>query len=214
MIKGHPSPGGLDLVGTAIGAVPPDEVISGSAIEPGDVLIGLPASGLHSNGFTLARRALLERGGLALHEAPAPLGRTLAEELLEPTEIYVRAVLDLLASPVTVHGLAHITGDGLLNMLRLNAEAAYEIVDPLPTHPIFSLIAEVGGVPEAEMQQVFNMGTGFVCVTPAVVSEAALEVLRSHYPDAARIGHVTSDAGTVSLPRSGLVGTSDGFRAA
>jgi phosphoribosylformylglycinamidine cyclo-ligase len=212
MIRGHPSPRGLDLVGTAIGTVAPGQIVSGSAIAPGDVLLGLPASGLHSNGFTLARRALLGRGGLELDETPPGLERALAEELLEPTEIYVRAILDLLDSSEAVHGLAHITGDGLLNLLRLNARAGYEIDEPLPAHPIFGLIAEVGGVPEAEMQQVFNMGTGFVCVLPAAGAEAALAVLRRHYPGAAQIGRVTADAGRVSLPGSGLIGDRDGFR--
>ena len=212
MIRGHPSPGGLDLVGTAIGTISPGRIVSGSPITPGDVLLGLPASGLHSNGFTLARRALLDRGGLELDEAPPGLERTLAEELLDPTEIYVPAILELLDSRAAVHGLAHITGDGLLNLLRLNFSAGYEIDEPLPVHPIFGLIAEVGGVPEAEMQQVFNMGTGFVCVVPAISAEAALEVLRRHHPGASRIGRVTADAGTVSLSRSGLVGDRSGFR--
>jgi phosphoribosylformylglycinamidine cyclo-ligase len=212
MVRGHPSPHGLDLVGTAIGTVPLDRIVSGSAIAPGDALLGLPASGLHSNGFTLARRALLDQGGLGLDKAPAELGRTLADELLEPTEIYVRPVLDLLASGIGVHGLAHITGDGLLNLLRLNLETGYVIDEPLPVPPVFALIAELGEVPEAQMQQVFNMGTGFVCVTPSADAGRALEALRRHYPAAARIGQVTDAAGTVALPRAGLVGDSDGFR--
>ena len=96
--------------------------MTGSAIAPGDVVIGLPSSGLHSNGFTLARRALLEQGGLSLDDAPPSSGAPLADELLEPTEIYVRAALELLRSELDVHGLAHITGDGLLNLLRLNED--------------------------------------------------------------------------------------------
>ena len=214
LIRGHPSPGGLDLVGTAIGTVPPARIVSGDAIAPGDVLLGLPSTGLHSNGFTLARQALLERGGLALDEAPPGFDRPLVDELLEPTDIYVRAVGDLIESEAAVHGLAHITGDGLLNLLRLNPQAGYEIDEPLPVHPIFSLVAELGDVPAEEMQQVFNMGTGFVCVTPAADIEAALAVLRRHYPGAAPIGCVTADAGTVALPASGLVGDRDGFRPA
>jgi phosphoribosylformylglycinamidine cyclo-ligase len=214
MVRGHPSPSGLDLVGTAIGTVPLDHVVTGSEIAPGDVLLGLPASGLHSNGFTLARHVLLERAGLALDESPAELGRALADELLEPTEIYVRAVLDLLGSGVEVHGLAHITGDGLLNLLRLGTEAGYEIDDPLPAPSIFALIAELGEIPEAQMQQVFNMGTGFVCVIGSNSAEQALDVLRPHYPGASRIGHVTNASGTVALPRSALVGDANGFRPA
>jgi phosphoribosylformylglycinamidine cyclo-ligase len=212
MLRGHPSPHGLDLVGTAIGTVPLDRLVTGEEIAAGDALIGLPASGLHSNGFTLARRALLEHGGLALDDSPTELGRPLVDELLEPTEIYVRAVGDLLGSEIQVHGLAHVTGDGLLNLLRLNPEAGYEIDDPLPAPPVFDLIAQVGEVPAGQMQQVFNMGTGFVCVTPNGEVERALEVLHRHYPAAARIGHVTDDSGTVALPRASLVGEADGFR--
>jgi phosphoribosylformylglycinamidine cyclo-ligase len=214
MVRGHPSPHGLDLVGTAIGTVPLERIVTGSEIAPGDALLGLPASGLHSNGFTLAREVLLERGGLSLEDSPPQLGRRLADELLEPTEIYVRAVLDLLGSGVGVRGLAHITGDGLLNLLRLNRDVGYEIDDPLPAPPVFALIAELGEVPEAQMHQVFNMGTGFVCVIPASEAKRALEVLHRHYPAASQIGRVTDEAGTVVLPRAGLVGDAEGLRPA
>jgi phosphoribosylformylglycinamidine cyclo-ligase len=212
MVRGHPSPYGIDLVGTAVGTVALDRVVTGDSIAPGDVLIGLPASGLHSNGFTLARRALLEQGGLALDESPAELGRTVADELLEPTEIYVRAILDLLAASVEVHGLAHITGDGLLNLLRLNSSAGYVIDEPLPEPAVFALIAALGDVPQTEMHQVFNMGTGFVCVVSPDDAGPALEVLRPHYASAAPIGRVTAEAGTVLLPRAGLAGDDGGFR--
>jgi phosphoribosylformylglycinamidine cyclo-ligase len=214
MLRGHPSPNGLDLVGAAIGTVALDHIVTGERVSPGDVLIGLPSTGLHSNGFTLARRALLDRGGLSLDDAPPELGRTVADELLEPTEIYVRAVLDLIRSEIEVHGLAHITGDGMLNLLRLNAGAGYEVDRPLPTPPVFALIERLGSVPASEMHQVFNMGTGFVCVTPPDHEAPALELLRRHYPAAARIGRVTEDAGTVALPQARLIGDARGFRAA
>jgi len=212
MIRGHPSPHGLDLVGAAVGTVPLERVITGDRVMPGDVLIGLPSTGLHSNGFTLARRALFEQGGLGLDDSPAELGRTVADELLEPTEIYVRAVLDLLASEATVHGLAHITGDGLLNLLRLNERAGFEIDRPLPSPPVFGLIERLGSVPAPEMHRVFNMGTGFVSVVPASDEAAALAALRRHYAGAAAIGRVTDDAGTVRLLAAGLLGDARGFR--
>jgi phosphoribosylformylglycinamidine cyclo-ligase len=214
MVRGHPSPHGLDLVGAAVGTVQLDRLVTGTRISPGDVLIGLPSSGLHSNGFTLARRVLLEHGGLGLDESPSELGRTIADELLEPTEIYVRAVLDLLASGLDVRGLAHITGDGMLNLLRLNPAAGYEIDEPLPAQPVFALIQELGDVPETEMHEVFNMGTGFVCVMGAGDAGEALELLRRHYPAAASIGRVIGGADTVVLTKPGLVGDHDGFRAA
>jgi phosphoribosylformylglycinamidine cyclo-ligase len=212
MVRGHPSPHGLDLVGAAVGIVRLDRVVTGAAIGPGDALLGLPSTGLHSNGYTLARRALLERGGLRLDDSAPELGRTIADELLEPTEIYVPAIGDLLASGLGVHGLAHITGDGLLNLLRLNSAAGYTIDDPLPAQPVFGLIEKLGEVPRTEMHRVFNMGTGFVCVIAAEHSERALDLLRGHHPGAARIGGVTGSAGTVQLPEAGLIGGAGGFR--
>jgi phosphoribosylformylglycinamidine cyclo-ligase len=115
--------------------------------------------------------------------------------LLEPTEIYVRAVLDLLHSDADVRGLAHLTSGGLDNLLRLHADVGYEIDDPLPVPPIFQLIAEEGDVPEHEMYEVFNMGCGFACVVAAPDERAALEVLGRHYPEARRIGRATSGGG-------------------
>jgi phosphoribosylformylglycinamidine cyclo-ligase len=184
--------GSLDLSGTCIGVVALDEIVTGERIEPGDVLIGLPSSGLHSNGYTLARAAL---DGIPLDDER--LGRPLGEVLLEPTEIYVPAVLELLRSPVDVRGLAHITGGGLNNLLRLSRAVGFEIDGPLPVPPVFGLIQDLGGVSEAEMHEVFNMGCGFVCVVPASQEQAALEVLRRHYPEAKTIGRVTGAAGEV-----------------
>jgi phosphoribosylformylglycinamidine cyclo-ligase len=214
MIKGHPSPLGVDLVGAAVGTVELDRIVSGEAIAPGDAVIGLPSSGIHSNGFTLARRALFDLGGRSLDDAPGEIGRTFAEELLEPTEIYVAAALELLPSGLAVHGLAHITGDGLLNLLRLNGSVGYEIDQPLPAQPIFGLIAGLGGITAEEMHEVFNMGTGFCCIVAADDCEPALALLRRHYPKAQRIGTATTEAGLVRLPAAGLAGSSEGFRAA
>ena len=212
MLEGHPSPHGIDLVGAAIGVVPRRDVLTGDRIEPGDVVIGLPSSGVHSNGFTLARRALFDRGGLSLEDSPAELGRSVAAELLEPTAIYVRASLELLRSDVAVHGLAHITGDGLLNLTRLNEQAGYRIDSPLPPQPIFALIQEHGDIPDEEMWEVFNMGTGFCCILPAADAERALGLLAGHHPGAAVIGVVTDEAGVVRVPPVGLAGDSGGFR--
>jgi phosphoribosylformylglycinamidine cyclo-ligase len=177
---------GHELGGTCVGLVGLDRIVTGASVQPGDPVIGLPSSGLHSNGYTLARRAL---EGLPLDDAR--LGRPLGEALLEPTEIYVRPVLELLGSRVDVRGLAHITGDGLSNLLRLEAEVGYEIDDPLPVPAIFGLVQELGGVSDAEMHAVFNMGCGFCCVVAGADEDAALELLRPHYPDAKRIGRAT-----------------------
>ena len=118
LIRGHPSPTGFDLTAACFGTVALDAIVTGAACAPGDALIGLPSSGLHSNGYTLARR-VLEPLGLDTRP-PALGGASVADALLEPTVIYVRAVLDLLRSDVPVHGLAHITGGGLANLLRLS----------------------------------------------------------------------------------------------
>jgi len=181
---------GLDLVGACFGRVELDALVTGSRIRPDDAVIGLPSSGLHSNGFTLARRAL---EGIPMQDQR--LGAPLGELLLEPTRIYVRAVLDLLRSPVDVRGLAHITSGGLGNLLRLDAQVGYEIDDPLPVPPIFELIRERGSVPDDEMREVFNMGCGFCCVVSAGDTDSALELLRGHDRGAKRIGRVTAQTG-------------------
>jgi len=180
---------GIDVSGACIGRVELDAIIDGSAVEPGDVVIGLPSTGLHSNGYTLARSAL---AGIGLDEDPeGRLGRPLGEVLLEPTEIYVKPIVELLRSDVDVRGLAHITSGGTKNLLRLAAEVGYEIDDPLPAPPIFELIQERGEVAGEEMREVFNMGCGFCVVVPAADEGATLELLRAHYPEAKRIGRAT-----------------------
>jgi len=181
---------GLDLAGSCFGLVALDSLMTGSAIEPGDPVIGLPSSGLHSNGYTLARAALAE-----LPMDDERLGRPLGEILLEPTTIYVAAVLELLRSAVEVRGLAHITSGGLGNLLRLDAAAGFEIDDPLPVPPVFALIQELGEVTDEEMREVFNLGCGFCCVVAAGDEATAMELLRGHHPEAKRIGRAAAEPG-------------------
>jgi phosphoribosylformylglycinamidine cyclo-ligase len=201
LIRGHPSPHGFDLCGTAIGTVALDAIVTGDAAAPGDALIGLPSSGLHSNGYTLARRALLDEGGLALADRVPELGgRSVADALLEPTVIYVRAVLDLLRSDVPVHGLAHITGGGVGNLLRLGGgRVGFAIEAPLPVPAVFDLVARLGSVSDAEMWEVFNMGCGFVAIVPDERADEAAAILAGRHPGAARIGSVTGDGGRVTV---------------
>jgi phosphoribosylformylglycinamidine cyclo-ligase len=181
---------GLDLAGACFGTVPLDTMVTGSAIEPGDPVLGLPSSGLHSNGFTLARSALSE---IPLDDER--LGRPLGDVLLEPTEIYVKPILELLRSPVDVRGLAHITSGGLGNLLRLETEAGYEIDDPLPAPPVFGLIQDLAEVSDEEMREVFNLGCGFCCIVAADDEDAAVKLLRGHYPAAKRIGRASGGGG-------------------
>jgi phosphoribosylformylglycinamidine cyclo-ligase len=207
LIKGHPSPNGFDLTATCFGTVALNRMITGEAIQPGDALIGLPSSGLHSNSYSLARRATQD---LPLD---GPFGDgTLADALLAPTVIYVRAALELIRSEIPVHGLAHITGGGLLNLLRLNEAAGFAIEDPLPVPPIIDLVRERGEVSDAEAWEVFNMGCGFVAVVPADQADAATALLAAHHPGTRRIGTVTDQAGRVSAP--GVIGTAAGLSAA
>jgi phosphoribosylformylglycinamidine cyclo-ligase len=202
LIRGHPSPHGFDLTAACIGTVALDAIVTGADCRPGDALIGLPSSGLHSNGYSLARRALQTH---ALDDRPQALhGATVADALLEPTTIYVRAVLDLLRSDTPVHGLAHITGGGLLNLMRLNTDVGFEVAYPLPVPAVFDLVRELGGVTEAEMWEVFNMGCGFVAVVPDAHADEVAERLDEHHPGTRRIGTVTNQPKRVDVPPAGV----------
>ncbi|MDO9356766.1 MAG: phosphoribosylformylglycinamidine cyclo-ligase [Solirubrobacteraceae bacterium] len=208
LIKGHPTPTGFDLCGAAVGTVALDKIITGDKIAAGDALVGVPSSGLHSNGYTLARRALLEQGGLALDATPEELGgASVVDALLEPTLIYVRAALALIESDeVDIHGLAHITGGGVANLLRLGQDVGYAIDAPLPVPGIFPLIQRLGNVTEREMWEVFNMGCGFVATVPAEQAERAAEILGEFHPGTAVIGQVTADAGAATVRGQSILG--------
>jgi len=196
----------FDLVGTCIGLVHPDELLLGDRIAKGDALIGIAASGLHSNGYTLARQVLLKDAGLKLDEEVRP-NTTLGEILIEPTLIYVRAFSALTEVGISLHGLAHITGDGLLNLCRLNDTFGYAI-EEFPRPPfVFDLIQEHGGLEDAEMFRVFNMGIGLVAVVTPEEAGAALTAIGSAGFSATRIGTVTDDAGTVTIAERHLVGS-------
>ncbi len=197
LIRGHPSPHGFDLCATAVGTVALDAIVTGADVRPGDALVGVPSSGLHSNGYTLARRVLEPLG---LDARPDELeGASVADALLAPTVIYVRAALDLLASDVPVHGLAHITGGGLNNLTRLNGSVGWSVEEPLPVPAVISLIGTLGAVVDAEMWEVFNMGCGFVAVVPDERAADAAAVLGARHPGARRIGTVTDRAGAIEI---------------
>ncbi|MCR6544736.1 phosphoribosylformylglycinamidine cyclo-ligase [Dehalobacterium formicoaceticum] len=162
-----------DIAGFAVGVVNKDKIINGSAIVPGDVIIGLPSSGLHSNGFSLARKVLLELAALKMDEFIPELDCTLGEAMLKPTRIYVQDMLPLIAK-YEIKGMAHITGGGLTeNLPRVFPEGVQADIDltTWETPPVFRLIQKLGQVTEEEMFRVFNMGVGYCIICdPSQVS--------------------------------------------
>ena len=183
---------GIDLVGTCVGLVPVDRILTGNGAQPGDAIIGFASSGIHSNGLTLAREVLLGERMSRLSERVAELGRTLGEELLEPTRIYVDLALRLLAG-VDVRALMHITGDGFLNLARVDAPVGFRIESLPETPPVFGLIAAVGGVSPADMYLTYNMGIGFCAVVPEHDADRALAIAAEAGIPGWRIGACTDD---------------------
>jgi phosphoribosylformylglycinamidine cyclo-ligase len=203
----------LDLVGTAVGAVPPGRTpVDGSAVSAGDVILALPSSGLHSNGFSLARQALFQLAGMSLTDQVPGTGQRLDDALLAPTRVYVKAAEALWDAGVTPRGLVHISGGGLLNLARLAADVSYQLDTLPPPPPIFALIAEAGHIPAATMYATFNMGTGFCIVVPPADQQAAEDALKNAGEQPVRIGTVTATPGrSVSIPAAGLKGSGDTF---
>jgi len=216
IIKGHEPGSGLDLVGMCAAIVPLDQIILGQHVAPGDVIVGIRSSGVHSNGLTLARKALFEVGGLTVDQHMAELRCTVGEELLRPTDIYVRPVMDLLKKQrVPVRALVNITSDGFLNLARIKAAVGFRL-DALPDpQPIFRLIQDLGRVPEPEMYRVFNMGIGFCLIVPddVTVLRAVEATFAAHRFETHMIGKVVADESRrVSLPKQNLVGEGAEFR--
>jgi len=189
--------GEYDLAGFAVGVVERSAVIDGRAVRPGDALIGLPSAGLHSNGFSLARRVLLDRGRLSLRKRAPGLRATLGSELLRPTRIYVAPVRQLLrrAPRGTIRGMAHITGGGLPgNLPRVLPPDCHAIVrrDSWSVPPVFRLIERLGKVPREEMDRTFNNGIGFVLIVAKRKRDAALAQLRASGARPRVIGEIVS----------------------
>ena len=196
----------FDIAGTCVGILDGRAPITGAAIEPGDVVLGLASDGIHANGMTLARHVLGDVG----RELPE-CGMSVGEELLRPTHIYVPELLALLRSGVEVRGLAHISGDGLLNLTRLAAPVGYRIDGAWDVPPVFGVIAREGGVEAAEMFSVFNMGIGFCVVVPEASVEAAVDVVAAAGGRALVIGRAVAGPRRVELPAHGLVGADGRF---
>ncbi|MFP5257296.1 MAG: phosphoribosylformylglycinamidine cyclo-ligase [Acidimicrobiia bacterium] len=192
--------GEFDLVGFAVGVAERDHLITGEHVQPGDVLIGLPSPGLRSNGFSLARKVLLDDARLPLH-GPAYEGahHSLADELLVPSVIYAPAVAALL-KVVDVRSIAHITGGGLPgNLARVLPEGTDAVVDARAWEVprIFGEIQRRGQVSDDEMRKVFNLGIGMVVVVPAEEAHRSLDVLRTEGHRAVQLGEITTGHGQV-----------------
>ncbi len=189
-----------DLAGTCLGCVAKDRIIDGLRVKPGQAIIGIPSSGLHSNGFTLARKLLYSSG--SSYDDRVPGGKeTFAEAYLRPTEIYVREVLEVLKS-CDVTGMAHITGGGIENVGRIRRDLLFEVSDPLRPQPIFDALREMGDLDAKEMYRTFNMGTGFVLLVDEGEAETALRILGKKWR-AGVIGSVRRGKG-VELSSLGL----------
>jgi phosphoribosylformylglycinamidine cyclo-ligase len=198
---------GFDLIGMAVGIVPLDRIITGRDLAPGDVIIGVESSGIHSNGLTLARHVFFERARLPIDHVFPELSIPLGEELLRPTFIYVPEILDIIQQVPTVKALINITGDGLLNLPRVDATVGFEIDDMPPTPPIFRLIQQYGAVGNAEMFEVYNMGIGFCVLVAERDCAATLSILQRHGRRAQVIGRVIEDDSKgVYLPAQKLIG--------
>lgn len=157
---------GFDIAGTSVGYVKQDKIIDGTKISEGDILIGLKSSGPHSNGYTLIRK---------LFDGDKDIGK----QLVEPTRIYVKEVMNLIKQ-VEVHGIAHITGGGLDNINRINDNFQYLIDNPLPVPPVFDWLQEKGSIEDKEMYRTFNMGMGMIIIVNKNDAEKSVSILGEH----------------------------------
>jgi phosphoribosylformylglycinamidine cyclo-ligase len=196
VIKGVAPGKGFDLAASCLGLAEKNKIILGGKLEPGDVIIGIESSGLHSNGFSLARKVLLEEAGLKLDNKYDRLEKTLGEELLEPTNIYLDAALSAVKR-AEVHALAHITGGAFTKLRRFESHAKVGFhIDMMPEpKPIFKLIQERGRVPDDEMYKTFNMGIGLCVMAPKRVVDDVISSFEASGFQTYHIGSVVEEPG-------------------
>ena len=196
----HPGllgPDDYDVAGATTGVVEADALLGPGRVRPGDVALAMASSGLHSNGYSLVRHVLLEQGGWSLDAHVDDFGRSLGEELLEPTRIYAKACLEL-AAAVEVHAMAHVTGGGLAaNLARV---VPHELTATLQRStwrpaPIFDLVREVGGLSQEDVEATLNQGVGMVALLPADSVDAAQALLRERGIGAWVVGEVSTASG-------------------
>jgi phosphoribosylformylglycinamidine cyclo-ligase len=199
--------GRYDLAGFAVGIVDRSKIIDGSTIGDGDVVIGLESGGLMSNGYSLARKVLLETAGYDLQTKLPGIPHRLGDELLKPSPIFSPAILDLVRSACNVKGIAHVTGGGIAtNLARVLPPKTEAIIDvsSWDPDPIFQAIADAGSVEPEEMFNVFNMGIGMLVVIPEEETRLAIDLLRSHGHHAHLIGHITKSRARNRVVLEGL----------
>ena len=193
------APGEYDLAGFAVGVVERSGIVTGAEVGAGDRVLGLASSGLHSNGYALVRKVIFERLGLKPADTVPGLDRSVADELLEPTRIYVKPVLELLRS-VPVLAMAHVTGGGITeNLPRVLPEGCQAVIDPRawPVPPIFRVIQEGGRIEEAEMRRTFNMGIGYLLVVRAGDTSRAVQALTAAGERVFEVGEIRNGTRSV-----------------
>ncbi|MEE9259016.1 MAG: phosphoribosylformylglycinamidine cyclo-ligase [Nitrospinaceae bacterium] len=212
---------GVDLVGACFGHIKLDRINLGQNVEPGNLIIGLASSGVHSNGLTLARKVLLgdtpEKQKAAVNQYEEKLGRSLGDELLEPTRIYVQPVMEMLDSGIDLKAMVHITSGGYSNLNRVDKDNIRFVIDPLPPiPPVFKLIQRRGEVSDAEMFEVFNMGTGFCIVVEGTKEvESVTNICKKYELPCQVIGCVEPAQGKqVTIPEKKLLGRKQKFELA
>jgi len=210
---------GFDLAGTCMGWVKKDRMVEGRKIRGGDVMIGVPSTGLHSNGYSLVRKAIegsdYDYGSdfetvckdLGIRCDKKYKGMRLGEVCLIPTRIYVKMVLALVKQ-VLPHGLAHITGGGFKNIPRLNRKVDFIVEDPMPVHPIFHVVQRLGSVPDIDMYQTFNMGMGFCIIAHPKDVSKILKIVRRFESGAKVVGRIAKGKGIARHVPLGLRYTS------
>jgi phosphoribosylformylglycinamidine cyclo-ligase len=196
---------GFDLAGTCLAYVKKSDIVTGETIVPDDAIIGIASSGIHSNGYTLARK-VIQRSKLSyIDKFPDGFypGKTIGEVLLTPTNIYVKETLELLKN-VDVHGVSHITGGGLRNLPRLNKNVNFVIDDPFESQPIFTFLQKYGNIDDKEMYQTFNMGMGLAIIVSEKDVEKSKSILEKHSSANVKVvGRIEKGSG-VEVPKLGL----------
>ena len=185
---------GLDLSGTCLGFVPKDRIVTGQKCTEGDVIVALESSGIHSNGLTLARK-VVQANNIKMTDSVSGLTKSIGKELLTPTEIYVKQVMEITENH-EVHGLVDITGGGLRNILRMRKGLRYTIDDPEKPQKIFEIIQELGQIEDKEIYQTLNMGMGFTIIAPA---DEAEDIVREN-KNAKIVGRVEEGNGVYFAP--------------